>query len=112
MEVVAYCQDHSKNYKEGTADLGVPLWDFYRSKSRIRREERLLPAENDKFIQLGDGGSIVPDNLTAMEGKGRSKYGPKASGEINIECRTVRGGLLRMSGTITAETLAVLVQNL
>ncbi len=72
----------------------------------------MLPGAPGNFIQLGDNGSYVQDNITAMEGKARAKYGPKASGEINIECRTVRGGLLRMSGAITAETLAVLVQNL
>lgn len=65
------------------------------------------------FIQLESGGGFVPATVTGMERQinpGRQVVGKGE--ELTVECRTSRGGMVRINGKINAELLCALVKNL
>lgn len=120
LEIVSYCKEHNVAYKDRCAELGVPLWDFYASKRRFKREDSRPGVTTGEFIQLRPDGPMMPSNLLAIEGETQS--GPKlrnnvgeqaaGSGMLSLELRTSSGNVLRLYGQMTAAMLRELVQNL
>lgn len=77
------------------------------------RKESADPENAGSFIQLGSSGSFVPATVTEMERQvnpgRRDALRPE---DLTVECRTIRGGMVRINGKLNAELLAALVRNL
>ncbi len=58
-EVITYCKKNDISYKTRLAELGIPAWKFYDSKSRYALEQESSEA-NGEFLQLYAGDSSVP----------------------------------------------------
>lgn len=58
-EVITFCKKNDISYKARLAELGIPAWKFYDSKSRYALEQESSEAKGE-FLQLYDGGSSVP----------------------------------------------------
>lgn len=120
LEIVTYSREHNITYKERCAEVGVPLWDFYESKRRYKRQESQPGNGVGEFIQLRPDGPMVPSNLLAIEGE--TKSGPKratatdpvqtSSGMLSLELRTASGNVLRLYGQMNAAMLHELIQGL
>lgn len=61
-EVITFCKKNDISYKARFAELGIPAWKFYDSKSRYALEQESSEAKGE-FLQLYDGGSSVPIDL-------------------------------------------------
>ena len=55
-EVITYCKKNDISYKARLAELGIPAWKFYDSKSRYALEQESSEAKGE-FLQLYAGGS-------------------------------------------------------
>ena len=55
-EVITYCKKNDISYKTRLAELGIPAWKFYDSKSRYALEQESSEAKGE-FLQLYAGGS-------------------------------------------------------
>lgn len=93
-EVITFCKKNDISYKARLAELGIPAWKFYDSKSRYALEQESSEAKGE-FLKLYDGGSSVPmPSFAATSGrkaKGRKAKGRKeasASQMLSIELRT------------------------
>jgi hypothetical protein len=58
-EVITYCKKNDIFYKTRLAELGIPVWKFYDSKSRYALEQESSEA-NGEFLLLYAGGSPAP----------------------------------------------------
>lgn len=75
-EVITYSKKNDISYKARLAELGIPAWKFYDSKSQYALEQESSEAKGE-FMQLYDDGSSVPmPSFAAMSGrkaKGRNE---------------------------------------
>lgn len=114
LEIISYCQEHGISRKERLIQLGIGEWAFYSAKKKYLEQEATKPVAQGEFVQLASTGAFVPSSVTEMEktvNPGRTpKQGPEK--EIDVECRTVRGGMIRFHGALSAVQLAVIIQNL
>ena len=65
--IMTYCQEQGISYKTRLAELGIPEWRFYESKSRYAREQESETREKEEFLQLTSGGEFVPMRLFAAK---------------------------------------------
>lgn len=113
LEIIAYCENHGVLRKARLRELGITEWNFYKSRRQYLRQEKIGTESAGSFIQLEAGGGFVPATVTEMERQ--IKPGRQAidkGEELTVECRTIRGGLVRINGKINAELLCALVKNL
>lgn len=113
LEIIAYCDNNRVQRKERLRELGITEWNFYKSRRQYLRQEKMSAETSGSFIQLEAGGGFVPATVTEMERQvnpGRQVVGKGE--ELTVECRTSRGGMVRINGKINAELLCALVKNL
>lgn len=113
LEIISYCDTHGVQRKARLRELGITEWNFYKSRRQYMRQEKANPATNGSFIQLGTEGTFVPATVTEMERQvnPRQHNGARAE-DLTVECRTSRGGMVRLQGKLNAELLSALVMNL
>ena len=75
-EVITFCKKNDISYKARLAELGIPAWKFYDSKSRYALEQESSESKGE-FLQLYSGGSSAPvPSFAATSGrKEASKMG-------------------------------------
>lgn len=114
LDIMAYCQEHGITRKQRLTELGIGEWAFYSAKKRYLEQEAAQPVPAGEFIQLATSGAFVPSSVTEMDKTTNPGKAPKPSGEkeIDVECRTVRGGMIRFHGALSAGQIAVILQNL
>ena len=114
LEIISYCDTHRINRADRLHELGISHWNFYKSRRHHLEKEKSGPQDSPgSFIQLKSSGEFVPSSVTAMEKSINPDREPLRQSEtLTVECRTVRGGMVRINGKINAELLAVLVKNL
>ena len=113
LEIISYCETNGVRRKDRLRELGISEWNFYKSRRRYLRQEKINPECAGSFIQLEHGGGFVPATVTEMERQvnpGRQSVGKGE--ELTVECRTSRGGMVRINGKLNAELLCALVKNL
>lgn len=54
-EVITYCKKNDIFYKTRLAELGIPAWKFYDSKSRYALEQESSEAKGDVCRRLTEG---------------------------------------------------------
>ena len=115
-EVITYCKKNDISYKARLAELGIPAWKFYDSKSRYALEQESSEAKGE-FLQLYDGGSSVPmPSFAATSGrkaKGRKAKGRKeasASQMLSIELRTPNGTMMRIQGEMNQDFIQSVIR--
>jgi len=52
-EIIMYCKEHKVTYKSRLAELNIPVWRFYDSKSRYAEEQSCVNTSKGDFIELG-----------------------------------------------------------
>lgn len=113
LEIIAYCDNHGVQRKVRLREPGITEWNFYKSRRQYLRQEKIGAETAGSFIRLESGGGFVPATVTEMERQinpGRQVV--DKGEELTVECRTVRGGMVRINGNINAELLCALVKNL
>ena len=90
-EIMTYCKEKGISYKSRLAELDIPAWKFYDSKSRYAKEQADSNESAGEFLQLTSGGEFVPmPSFAATTGRGLSKKKDQ-KGEVhnygNIFCR-------------------------
>lgn len=115
-EVITFCKKNDISYKARLAELGIPAWKFYDSKSRYALEQESSEAKGE-FLQLYDGGSSVPmPSFAATSGrkaKGRKAKGRKeaaASQMLSIELRTPNGTMMRIQGEMGQDFIQSIIR--
>ena len=88
-EVITYCKTNDISYKTRLAELGIPSWKFYDSKSWYALEQESSEAKGE-FLQLYAGGSSVPMlSFAATSGKkAKGRKDSPSSHMLSIELRT------------------------
>lgn len=113
LEIISYCESHGVSRKVRLQELGIREWDFYESRRRYIDQEKKAPESVGHFIQLGDGGDFVPSSVTELEGRFNIGKGKRTQAEdVIVECRTPRGGMLRISGRVSLDLIGALVREL
>lgn len=74
-EVITYCKKNDIFYKTRLAELGIPVWKFYDSKSRYALEQESSEA-NGEFLLLYAGGSPAPVPSFQPHRAGRKPHHP------------------------------------
>ena len=114
LEIISYCDFHKVNRSDRLQELGISHWNFYKSRRHHLKAEKSCPQESmGAFIQLKSSGEYVPSSVTEMErsiNPGRKLH--TQSETMTIECQTSRGGMVRISGKMSAELLTALVKSL
>ena len=113
LEIIAYCDNHGVQRKVRLRELGITEWNFYKSRRKYLHQEKMGAEVTGSFIQLESGGGFVPATVTEIERQinpGRQFIGKGE--ELTVECRTVRGGMVRINGKINTELLCALVKDL
>lgn len=57
-EIIMYCKEHKVTYKSRLAELNIPVWRFYDSKSRYAEEQSSGNTSKGDFIELGQSGHL------------------------------------------------------
>ena len=114
LEIIAYCDSNGVTRKSRLKELGIGEWAFYEAKRRYLQQESESGVSEGSFIELKNSEGFVPDSVTAIETSSRSARRKKSvqRSELQIECQTSRGGLIRISGLLTPAMLTTLIQNL
>ena len=75
-EVITFCKKNDISYKARLAELGIPAWKFYDSKSRYALEQESSEAKGE-FMQLYASGSSspMPSFATHVGQEGKSQEG-------------------------------------
>ena len=94
-DVITYCKKNDISYKARLAELGIPAWKFYDSKSRYALEQESSEAKGE-FLQLYDGGSSVPSFAATSGRKAKGRKEASASQMLSIELRTPNGTMMRI----------------
>ena len=113
LEIISYCDTHGVQRKARLRELGITEWNFYKSRRQYLRQEKANPATGGSFIQLGAEGAFVPATVTEIERQvNPGRLDSSKSEDLTLECRTSRGGMVRINGRLNAELLSALVRNL
>ena len=59
-ELMIYCKENGVSYKSRLAELGLPVWRFYDSKSHYAKEQAESPASSGEFLRLTGVEGFVP----------------------------------------------------
>ena len=111
-EVITYCKKNDISYKARLAELGIPAWKFYDSKSRYALEQESSEAKGE-FLQLYDGGSSVPmPSFAATSGRKAkgSRKEASASQMLSIELRTPNGTMMRIQGEMGQDFIQSIIR--
>ncbi len=110
-DVITYCKKNDISYKARLAELGIPAWKFYDSKSRYALEQESSEAKGE-FLQLYDGGSSVPmPSFAATSGrKAKGSNEASASQMLSIELRTPNGMMMRTQGEINQDFIQSVIR--
>lgn len=69
-EIIMYCKEHKVTYKSRLAELNIPVWRFYDSKSRYAEEQSSGNTSKGDFIELGQSGTFIPvPSFTGQNGR-------------------------------------------
>lgn len=110
-EVITYCKKNDISYKVRLAELGIPAWKFYDSKSRYALEQESSESKGE-FLQLYDGGSSVPmPSFAATSGrKAKGRKEASASQMLSIELHTPNGTMMRIQGEMNQDFIQSLIR--
>ena len=111
-EVITFCKKNDISYKARLAELGIPAWKFYDSKSRYALEQESSEAKGE-LLQLYDGGSSVPmPSFVATSGrKAKGSNEASASQMLSIELRTPNNGMMmRTQGEINQDFIQSIIR--
>ena len=110
-EVITYCKKNSTSYKARLAELGIPSWKFYDSKSRYALEQESSEARGE-FLQLYDGGSSVPmPSFAATSGrKAKDRKEASASQMLSIELHTPNDTMMRIQGEMGQDFIQSIIR--
>ena len=89
-EIIMYCKEHKVTYKSRLAELNIPVWRFYDSKSRYAEEQSSGNTSKGDFIELGQSGTFIP--------------------VPSIEIRTSKGDAIRIQGELSSQELYSIIQ--
>ena len=114
LDIMSYCDTHKINRAHRLQQLGISHWQFYKSRRyHLQKEKTESSDDGGCFIQLKTSGEYVPSSVTAMEkGINPGKEPFRQSETLTVECRTSRGGMVRINGKISVELLSALVKSL
>ncbi len=116
LDILAYCKEHGVNRKDRIRELGLTHWAFYKARRKYLEDEgEEGQAGGGRFIQLSTSGQVVPESVSGMERRvnpAKRLPGDKEVASLEIECRTPRGGMLRISGPVTPALLSTLLQSI
>lgn len=113
LEIISYCESHGVTRKTRLQELGIREWDFYESRRRYLDQEKKEPTSTGHFIQLENGGDFVPSTVMELEGRYNGGRGKRVQADdVVVECRTRRGGMIRISGKISVDLMGLLVREL
>ena len=107
-EVITFCKKNDISYKARLAELGIPAWKFYDSKSRYALEQESSEAKGE-FLQLYAGDSSVPMPSFAAT-SGRKAKGRKDSRMLSIELRTPNGTMMRIQGEMSQDFIQSIIR--
>ena len=108
-EIIMYCKAHKVTYKSRLAELNIPVWRFYDSKSRYAEEQSSGNTSKGDFIELGQSGTFIPVPSFAGQ-NGRKPKGESPSGFKSIEIRTSKGDAIRIQGELSPQELYSIIQ--
>lgn len=115
LDIISYCKEHGVARKDRLISLGISEWIFYKSRRRYLEQEASIPVKQGEFIQLQTSGAFVAPSVTKMEqhvNPGKKTHSSIPEGCIDFECQTVRGGIMRIRGTLSIHQLTAIIQNL
>ena len=92
-EIIMYCKEHKVTYKSRLAELNIPVWRFYDSKSRYAEEQLSDNTSKGDFIELGQSGTFIPV--------------PSFAGQNG---RKPKGDVIRIQGELSAQELYSIIQ--
>lgn len=110
-EIMTYCKEKGISYKSRLAELEIPAWKFYDSKSRYAKEQADSKESAGEFLQLTSGGKFVPmPSFAATTGRGFSKKKDQPQKMMSIELRTPNGTVMRIQGEMTLQYVQAIIQ--
>jgi len=98
LEIQSYCADNNVTVKDRILELGIPEWEFYRSRRKYIKEDE----ENGSFVRLRDG-SVISNPKD-----GPAPHPPKNGANqsyLTVEMRTASGSEFRIQGMMSPEHL-------
>lgn len=110
-KVITYCKKNDISYKTRLAELGIPAWKFYDSKSRYALEQESSEAKGE-FLQLYAGDSSVPmPSFAATSGrKAKGRKDSPSSQMLSIELRTPNGTMMRIQGDMSQDFIQSIIK--
>lgn len=110
-EVMTYCKKNNVSYKTRLAELGIPAWKFYDSKSRYALEQESSESKGE-FLQLySDGTSVPMPSFAATSGrKAKGRKEASSSRMLSIELRTPNGTMMRIQGEMGQDFLQSIIR--
>ena len=109
--IMTHCQEKGISYKTRLAELGIPEWRFYESKSRYAREQESEMREKGEFLQLTSGSEFVPMRSFAAKTGRKAKDKKEAQSRmLSIELRTSNGTMMRIQGELSQQCLQAIIQ--
>lgn len=108
-EIIMYSKEHKVTYKSRLAELNIPVWRFYESKSRYAEEQLSDNTSKGDFIELGQSDTFIPvQSFTGQSG--RKPKEESSSGFKSIEIRTSIGDAIRIHGELSPQELYSIIQ--
>ena len=113
LDIISYCNQNGVQRKDRLAQLGISAWMFYKSRRFYLKDESESGEKPGSFIELSRCG-FVPATVTEMEKavNPRKVSFVKPGSQMQIECQTPRGGLLRITGDIAPSVIFGILQNI
>ena len=112
LTIEEYCAEHKIAPKQRLRELGLPIWTFYRSRDKYRKEDE-NNADPGVFIQLPSGKYVSQAMTPAKTSKTApklDKYPDSSKGShLTIELQTRAGVAMRISGEMTPALLRELI---
>ena len=114
LEITSYCNQNGVQRKDRLAQLGISEWMFYKSRRFYLKDESESGEKPGSFIELSRGCGFVPATVTEMEKavNPRKARFIKPGSQMQIECQTPRGGLLRITGDVAPSVILGILQNI
>ena len=105
-EIVQYCQENGKSFKERLIELNIPAWKFYDARKKYCYRDsskghflQLQPSNADEISEFF--GASAPKTRTSH----RSSRKENEVALVHIEMKTATGSLLRIQGEFTSKVL-------
>ena len=110
-EVMTYCKKNNVSYKTRLAELGIPAWKFYDSKSRYALEQESSESKGE-FLELYSDGAFVPmPSFAATSGrKAKGRKEASSSQTLSIELRTPSGTMMRIQGEMSRDIIQSIIR--